>query len=52
MQKQSWNTPKLTVVARGKPEEKVLLGCKTGARGPNNRRCSSTRNTCRLTSAS
>jgi len=30
MSKPSWKSPHLTVVAKGKPEEKVLLGCKTG----------------------
>jgi hypothetical protein len=53
MPKPTWTTPSLTVVARGKPEETVLLGCKAGnRRGPNGRRCSSVRNTCRLGAAS
>jgi len=55
MPKPSWKTPNLTVVARGKPEEKVLLGCKygngkgPGATGPNDH-CRT--NTCNLTDAS
>ena len=55
MPKPSWKTPNLMVVARGKPEEKVLLGCKygngkgPGATGPNDH-CRT--NTCNLTDAS
>ena len=29
MKKKKWDTPKLIVVARGKPQETVLTGCKT-----------------------
>jgi hypothetical protein len=50
MPKPTWKTPHLTVVARGKPEEKVLLGCKHGnGQGPNGH-CRA--NTCSLTVAS
>ena len=40
MPKPSWKTPNLMVISRGKPEEKVLLGCKVGsATGPGGGLC-------------
>jgi hypothetical protein len=52
MPKPTWKTPHLTVVARGKPEEKVLLGCKhANGNGPNVKHGCSTLD-CSLTAAS
>ena len=35
MRKTAWNTPEMTVLARGKPEEAVLYTCKKyGGGGP------------------
>ena len=30
MKKEKWDKPKLIILTRGKPEEKVLSGCKYG----------------------
>jgi len=34
MRKKKWSTPLLTILVRGKPEERALTACKTGASGP------------------
>jgi len=31
MPKKKWKRPKLIILIRGKPQERVLVGCKTGS---------------------